>query len=129
EFLLSSYIKLINLDFIGILVHTGMIYYLLIKEDVKSLNLVIDYVKNKYHDTNFIVNSLIYVIQEIEDYKGSSKNNVYEYTEEAKKYYFDILYSIILKYFDKKEIDNMFCEFVNKIGNKEEEQLFLEYIN
>lgn len=129
EFLLNSYINLINLNFMWILVHTWMIHYLLLKEDIKNLNLVIDYVKNKYNDINFIVSSLIYIIQEIENYNWNDKNRIYEYTEEAKKYYFDILYNIILKYFDKKEVDDMFCEFINKAKNNEDKQLFLKYIN
>ena len=112
--MLDSYIKLTNLWFKWVRINTGMIYYLLIKENVKDLNLIISYVKNEYNNIKFIVSSLIYSINQIHNYKWNFNGTEYGYTDEAKKYYFKILYKIILKYFDKKDIDKLFYELVDE---------------
>ena len=114
EFLLNSYIKLLNLWFRGILINTAMIHYLLIKENVKDLNVVISYVQNEYNDIRFIVSSLIYSIKQIHNYKWEINWTEFGYTDDAKKYYFKILYRIILKFFDKKDIDKLFYELVDE---------------
>ena len=114
EFLLNSYIKLLNLWFRGVLINTVMIHYLLIKENVKDLNIVISYVKNEYEDINFIVSSLISSMNQIHNYKWNINNMGFTYTDNTKKYYFEILYRIILKYFDKKDIDKLFYQLVDK---------------
>lgn len=127
EFLLNSYVKLLNLWFKSVLINTVMIHYLLIKENVKDLNIVVSYVKDEYNDIKFIVSSLIYSINQIHNYKWNINGSEFGYTDETKKYYFKILYKIILKYFHKKDIDTLFYELVKEQKLPEIKQYLLEY--
>lgn len=114
DFLLDSYIKLIDLNFNWLLIHSWLIYYLLIKNNIINLEKVILYIKNKYNDINFIVWSLIYIELQIKNFRWTVWDIWFKFKDWAKKYYFDILYKIILKYFDKKEVDKLLYKLINK---------------